>query len=497
MSRTGLLRLGRRSPREVGRGLLWAAVIAGLAGAGPAPGRLRVGDDGRFLVDVQGTPVFLDVDTAWGLARLGRNEAEAYLSHRKGQEFNAVAFVLYRLPDTEQPERQPFQVVEGKPDPARPLTTPGSDPDDPAGYDYWDHIDALLDRIESRGLYAIVLPAWGSTVVGSHNGSDRSEVVFDRRNAYAYGRWLGRRHKARANLIWMLGGDRAPVNGPHDDRPVFRALAEGIADGVNGEDAQDGRADFGTTLMSYHPPKTAPRSSAWFHDDPWLDFNSIQAWPEDQVASIARDYALAPVKPTWLFEGRYEGYYKRDYKPEDWGEWQVRQQAYQTVFSGGFGHTYGHERVFGFGEGWRAKLDEPGARSMGPLHRLMTLGGRARALDRIPDQGLVDGDEGEAGRLRSTRITATRTRGGGAAMLYIADGRDARVRMDRLAGREMAASWFNPRNGRWHADGTESAERLAFATGLRTGPDAPVREFDPPGAPGDGNDWVLVLETRD
>ena len=27
-----------------------------------------------------------------------------------------------------------------------------------------------------------------------------------------------------------------------------------------------------------------------------------------------------------------------------------------------------------------------------------------------------------------------------------------------------------------------------------SGPAAPIREFDPPGSAGDGNDWVLVLK---
>jgi len=34
---------------------------------------------------------------------------------------------------------------------------------------------------------------------------------------------------------------------------VFRAMAEGVADGVNGIDRQDTKADYSTTLMSYHP----------------------------------------------------------------------------------------------------------------------------------------------------------------------------------------------------------------------------------------------------
>lgn len=135
----------------------------------------------------------------------------------------------------------------------------------------------------------------------------------------------------------MLGGDRSAVYGANDYRPIFRALASGL------------RAGGSTAPMSYHPQKRAPQSSAWFHEDDWLTFNSIQHWPEDQIAAITHDWNLRPPKPTWVFEPRYEAYWQNNYKPEQWGEWQLRYQAYQSVFSGGFGFTYGHERVFGFG----------------------------------------------------------------------------------------------------------------------------------------------------
>lgn len=37
-------------------------------------------------------------------------------------------------------------------DPARPAVTPGSDPADPEEYDYWDHVDAVVDEANRRGI---------------------------------------------------------------------------------------------------------------------------------------------------------------------------------------------------------------------------------------------------------------------------------------------------------------------------------------------------------
>ena len=54
---------------------------------------------------------------------------------------------------------------------------------------------------------------------------------------YSYGGFLGDRDKSRKNILWCLGGDRQAVNDfiaveKFDSRPLWRAMAEGIADGV-------------------------------------------------------------------------------------------------------------------------------------------------------------------------------------------------------------------------------------------------------------------------
>jgi hypothetical protein len=248
-------------------------------------------------------------------------------------------------------------------------------------------------------------------------------------------------------------------------------------------------------LISYHSRKGAPQSAEWFHADAWLAFNSNQEWPEQQVRNVRADWAREPAKPTWLFEGRYEGYWRGNYKAEQWGEWQVRQQAYQTIFAGAFGHTYGHERVFGFGQDqadWKQHLDSPGARSMAHLARLMAHFTAEELKSRIPDQSLIDGEPGKAERLKSDYIAATRTASGAKAMVYSANGRPVRVNLDRLAAGRLFAFWFNPREGAWRRDTTEQAAPIWFARDVTSGPGTAPREFVPP-THGDGADWVLVL----
>jgi hypothetical protein len=487
-------------PPALRRLLTWPIVLAvlflpaGRAADDAALTPLRVSPNGHGLVDAHGQPIFVLADTAWSLAlRLSRDDAAGYLRARKAQEFNAVTFVLFAPGKTELTGRLsnpygaiPFAETAGRPDPTRPLVTPGRAPDDPAQYDYWDHVDYLVALARQTGLYVILLPTWGSGVVGSYDGKDTRDVVFTADNARVYGEWLGRRYAAAPNVLWMLGGDRAAINGDHDSRPIFRALAAGLKAGAPAQ------------LISYHPRKSAPQSAEWFQQDDWLAFNSIQEWPEAQVRQITADWNRVPAKPTWIFEGRYEGYWRNNYKAGDWGEWQVRQQAYQTVFAGAFGHTYGHERVFGFGQDkadWKAHLHAPGARSMTHLKRLMGHFTADELRDRIPDQGLVAGDPGEPERLKSDFIAATRDAAGRKAMIYTANGRPIRVQLGRLAPGQVTAYWFNPRDGQWAAAGKTSALPLAFARDMASGAGAAEREFVPP-SHGEGSDWVLVLESQ-
>jgi Protein of unknown function (DUF4038)/Putative collagen-binding domain of a collagenase len=474
---------------------------------------LQVSENGRYLVRHDGSGFFPVADTAWAIGwRLTRGEVESYLQRRKDQHFNTIAMIAFPsyegdvvIPNVY--DDRAFEVTgRGAWDPLRPITTPGDNPGESVEYDYWDHLEYIIDTAESKGMYTVLLPAWGGCVAGDWgNGKVTREVIFDATSAYQYGRWIGYRFRNKKNIIWMIGGDRSAVYGEKDYRNVFRAMAEGVADGVNGIDQQNNEADYSTTLMSYHPRKWKPNSSEWFHNEPWLDFNSIQDQPSDQIAATALDYGLSPVKPTWLFEGGYE------YRNNIYKDWQIRFQAYQTVFAGGFGITYGSMNIYHFNsvladpeepittatpKKWEVSLDETGAMDMQHLLGLMASISNDQFLDRVPDQSLIEGDpggmDGNEG-VRSNRLQATRGGRGDYAMIYSANGRSIFLRMNRLSAPRMNAFWFNPRNGTWWVQGSEVTDQRPFMKDIPSGPDAPVHEFDPPGAESDGNDWVLLL----
>ncbi len=443
---------------------------------------LKISSNNRFLVTADGNPVFLNGDTAWHIAwKLNRPDVAYYITTRQSQKFNAFGMVAFpdETPIANQYGDQPFQIVAGKYDPLQPIITPGNNPNNSTEYDYWDNVEYIIDQAYEKGLYVILLPAWGNTVVGSYGGALNSEILLDTTNGYLYANWLAGRFRYKTNIVWMLGGDRSAVNGSHDSRPVFRAIAEGLADGISGVTNHDGNADYSKLLMSYHPRKWAPNSSEWFQNDSWLSFNSIQDQPSDEINSVNHDYGLTPVKPTWLFEGRYEGF-------NGFSDWQTRFQAYQTVFAGAFGNTYGNMSIWGLDSDWKDHLNDPGALDLQYLSTLMTSWNNDEYLNRIPDQSILNGDTGGmSSESTSSYILATRTSDGKKTLVYSANGRDISVKMYLLAGPAMNAQWFNPRSGAWSSAGSA----------IPSGTGAPIHTFDPAGSASDGNDWVLVLDS--
>ncbi len=295
--------------------------------------------------------------------------------------------------------------------------------------------------------------------------------------AYTCGWVVGHRLRHRHNLIWNVGHDWHAVLKDVDDRPLIRAMAEGVADGVNGAPAFDGKADYSTTLMTYHASMV---SSAWFQEDAWLDFNMVQTGenPRSTVRALKKDYSLQPTKPTLLAEGGYENSNHENRPP--WATPHfARFQAYVSVFAGGFGHTYGASGLWQFSKGgpgyqpWQTALNFEGGAQMRHLRKLIE---SRPMLTRIPDSSLI---------VSITDLNSpyqpqpTRAADGSHAFVYLPLGEPVTVALNKLSGNTVRASWFNPR------DGTEVLVGEFPSTG--------ARNFAPPSS-GSEDDWVLVLE---
>ena len=444
---------------------------------------LKVSDNGRYLTTSDGNPLFLNADTCWQIPwKLTKEEIEFYLNKRKEQKFNAIGLVAFAMERvaTNVYGDHPFTISDGKYNPLSPIIK--------KEYDYWDHIEHIIDSAANKGIYIILLPTWGSRVAGDYRtGKSYSALIFDEKKAYKYGKWIAERYKNKNNIIWMLGGDRNAVMGKYDYRNVFNSLAKGLIAGSGNK----------KILISYHPRKWQPNSSAWFHNESWLSFNSIQDGPIDQMKAINYDLNLQPKKPTWLFEGGYEGRTRTGgyvYK-----DWQVRLQAYQTVFAGAFGETYGNMSIWDFKSDWKKRIDDPGANQLCHLVYLMSLLSKEQYLGRVPDQSLLSGDTGKmtgCEGMLSSLLTATRTKKGDLAMIYSANGGNITLKMHLLKGPKMYAYWFNPRTAQWGIRGKQIDKITPFKSNIRSGKRAENYQFDAPDSPGNANDWVLILSNK-
>jgi hypothetical protein len=442
-----------------------------LAAAATMP-ELRVSENRRFLVKAGGEPFFWLGDTAWELFhRLNREEADRYLENRAGKGFTVIqAVALAELDGLNDPNPYGHRpLIDG--DPTRPDVKEGPD------NDYWDHVDHIVAKANALGLYVGMLPTWGDKW---NKKWGVGPEVFTVANAGVYGEWLGRRYRDRG-VVWITGGDRPVEN--ETQREIVAAMARGLRKG-----------DGGRNLITFHPSGGAG-SAQYFHDSDWLDFNMRQnghnAKFTEGYQNTRVDYDRTPIKPVLDGEPMYEDH-PVSFNAEKFGHsiaGDVRRPLYWGLFSGAFGHTYGHHSVWQMWSPqkqpinnpllpWSEAIDQPGAGQMQFGRWLIE---SRPFLDRIPDDAVIVTDRVPtsvpgSGRYR---FVATRDRAGTFAMVYAPVGRPFRVRMNVIQGAEVRAWWFSPRDG--------SVRELG------TFPNAAEREFTPPD-PGEMIDWVLVLD---
>jgi hypothetical protein len=93
-----------------------------------------------------------------------------YLDKRAAEKFTVIqAVAVAELDGMSRPNSQgdlPF--VDRNP--AKPAVTPGANPNNAEQYDYWDHVEFIVDEANRRGLYVGFLPTWGRWIVGDGEG---------------------------------------------------------------------------------------------------------------------------------------------------------------------------------------------------------------------------------------------------------------------------------------------------------------------------------------
>jgi hypothetical protein len=431
---------------------------------------LQVSPNNRYLQTSEGKPFFWMADTAWiAIERLTREEMVYYFKDRRSKGFNVLQVMVIReLPTKNVYGAEPF--VDN--DATRPLLLP-------ADNNFWTHVDYFVDEAANYGFYVALVPMWGNAA---------QKLPKDGSWGRDYGVFLANRYGKRTNIVWLNGGD---ILGSIQTQ-AWENLGSVLDEMTTNQ------------LITFHPFARSS-SSQWFHDRKWLDFNMFQSghrtydqrrerdgpaetWKgEDNWKYVAEDLALTPPKPTIDGEPSYEDIPHGLHNAEDgyWTTPDIRRYQYWSVFAGSFGLTFGNNAVFQFhapehGKGffwprgyWKEALDQGGAGQMRHLKDLML---SRSYFDRVPDQSLVAGENGE----RYERVIATR--GADYAFLYTYTGRAFDVVGGKIAGDKVKATWMNPRTGEMTVIGDFK--------------NAGVLHFKPPGQPENGNDWVLILDSK-
>ncbi len=426
---------------------------------------LKVSKDGRFLVYEDGKPFFYLGDSAWELFHyLNRDETDKYLSDRAEKGFTVIQAVVIAPVDGLNTPNAYGDVPLTEKNPLQPNEA------------YFKHVDYVVDKAESLGLFMGMLPTWGFY----WSSSNPERVIFTSENARAFGKFLGKRYKNKP-IIWILGGDQNIKN--EYERKIIDAMAYGLKEG-----------DGGKHLITFHP-RGPGFSSDYLHQADWLDFNMFQsshgAHDHDNGLFAEHDYALEPAKPTIDGEPRYEtvptGFYFDGFNRQNrFDDYDCRQAAYWSLLAGACGHTYGdnniwqmwvpaREPILSASIPWYEALDHPGAFQMGLLRKLF----ESRPFQKlVPNQSIIkDGPLTGGGKIRAAVASD-----GSFAFIYSPRGEKFSIDKSLIGGEKINEIWYDPRYG--------------IAYKIHTTDTKGIQTYTPPTS-GRGNDWILIIENAD
>lgn len=414
---------------------------------------LRVHGDGRYLMGEGGKPFIWIGDTNWFFARLPSATIDSLLDLRQQQGYTIMSVACRET------------LFDGSVGPGRP-----GRPNER----WWQYLDEYIEKCEQRGLYVALALGWYGVA-----------KQYDAEVLRAYGKWVGNRYRKRTNIVWLtLGEAGGHLRKDTLDGGRIRALAGGIREG-----------DTGNKLLTVHADYQ--RGTSLGAETEWVDFNNWQTsqWtaPAELPRKDERNWT-AWEAINYDYDRRYRGRPKPTLDLEAWYEgnkdfcgatpFSVRRRAYFTLLAGACGFTYGAGGVWdglrhpvGCSSDALGGMQRPGGAQIGYLASLLKdMGGQLLALR--PAQRLIaEPNSSDYDRHLQAAATQDLT----LALVYTPTDEEFTL---RLTGWPVGTRgrWYNPRTGKYGAD-------VELTVG-------PAVCFDPPGASGPGNDWVLFLRSE-
>ena len=129
-------------PAHLRNGILSCLLFSFLIGYS----QIKVSSNQRFLVSAKDeTPFFWLGDTGWLLfVKCTREDALAYLDIRREQGFNVIQVMLLHEMKNAVNAYGHKALIDN--DAAKPLVTDGNNPSNADEYDYWDHVEFIVDE---------------------------------------------------------------------------------------------------------------------------------------------------------------------------------------------------------------------------------------------------------------------------------------------------------------------------------------------------------------
>jgi hypothetical protein len=414
---------------------------------------LKLAPGKRYLVTQDGQPYLFAGDAAWSLAAgLTTPQQIQYLDDRMSRGFNTSLVNLieryyvshsYGAPNNAYGEA-PFTAKVGG------STWDMSTPNEA----YWARVDQLIDAADARGIQILAVPAYLG--LASFEGWNGDMTANSTAQLQSYGTFLGNRYKSRSNLIWVMGGDLCP-----SDLAPTNTIARAIK-----------AADSAHIMTAHGMPGI---TTDCFSSTGWLDFGAVYVVPPSAPGPVWQTaqnaYARTPVLPFFHIEGAYEG--------ESGTSLSVRQEVYESLLNGGFGHIYGDSPVWKAGLGWQEALAAPGAQDNA---RAFGLFGARRWDLLVPDVGHTFMTAGAGSN--SGYASAAMSSDGTLAIAYTPATRALTFDMSKLSG-ATTVRWYDPTNGTF--------------TGVAGSPfaNSGSQTFTPPGKNSRGEpDQALVFEAQ-
>jgi hypothetical protein len=467
--------------------------------------KLKISENKRYFTYEDGKPFIWLADTEWTLPqRVKWDDVEYIMQKRKSQGFTVLQIVALD-PEQDKDMRNP---AGDKALLNNDLSTPNEK--------YFQYLDWILDKAEEYGFYVLLLPVWGELVVGHNWMGQFSEKIVTEENAYEYGRWIGNRYKDRTNIIWCLGGDRMPIHLGVDYKNVWRRMGEGIAKAVLGKELKYNQKDpdWKKLLMTYHACHEAETGecstmSYWTDEEEWISFVTVQSghglMPKNYEL-VKKEYNRENVMPVFDGEPAYEQ------MPTVWpatpndfhGAWMVRKRAYWSLFSGSFGHAYGHGSVWcmishkerdAFRKySWFEALDQPGAWQIKVLRDFL----ESRDLSKcVPCQEMLLEQSERSEDVLDEHIQTCIESKGEFACVYFPSGGEETIDLSQLNASDLQMWWFNPRNGKCYSQENFITDEATSLTNIfiSSYENKKIKIKTP--TCGIEEDWICIIENKD